>query len=207
MVKQKLAGVEKITFGRTAYKRRSMVTGVLTAVLLAGLLYQFAAPVLDSPFPQIFLMLAIGVSSGILINLTRRNQIEINFHEGMHYRETGSWPSITVTGGRLSDISHIAITRILQRETISYAAYIVFHPEIKRASYRLDRLACSPRAGNFVDRFVLYLELATRLNVPVYDDSGWNGSRSEFSEPKVIVVQPGETHPALLHAPTKWKKW
>ena len=148
VVKQKLAGVKKITFGRTASKRRSMVTGVLTAALVVGLLYQFAAPLLDAPFPQVFLIGVVGLAVGILITLTRRDQIEINFHEGMHYLETGSWPKIEVTGGHLNEISHIAVTRILQLETISYAAYIVFHPEIKRAPYRLDLLE---RVMNFAE--------------------------------------------------------
>jgi hypothetical protein len=199
----RLAGLQNITFGLTAVMRRNVAAGIATL----GMLSCFAWQVLGNSSPESFWLVFVTISSGMLVVVKGRNHLEINFNQDIYYIETGSWPTVVSSGGRLRDIASIAITKDLQFSEISYATFIEFKHEVKREPYRLDFLPCSVPIGSFADRVALYVELAERLNVPLNDDSGWNGWRPDIPEPKRIVILPGETHPVLLQSPKKWKKW
>jgi hypothetical protein len=109
----------------------------------------------------------------------------------------------------LSEISHISLTRDPQFPEVTFATFIEFQNEVKREAYRLDFLPCSVPIYDFADRVAFYVELAALLNVPLHDESGWNGPDSRNLERQLIIIQPGETHPVLsqLQEPKKWNKW
>ncbi|MBC8101345.1 MAG: hypothetical protein H7Z41_01995 [Cytophagales bacterium] len=199
----RLTGLQKITFGATASVRYRIANGVLLSAVLSGLAFQLG-------YASFLLALAVTLTcvvGGGHFSLARRHRFEIDFAHSIYYIETGLWSATRGTGGPLSDISQISITKDLQFSEIAYATLIEFHPQAKRAPYRLDLLRCPVPVGDFGDRVALYLELAARLQVPVCDDSGWNGWRPPVSEPRPIVIPPGGTHPALQQTPRAKEKW
>jgi hypothetical protein len=204
--KQKhLTGVPKITFGTTVSDRRNTVTRCVWTVAILGLAYQLTHFVIIA----IVLFFVSIIIIFILLNQLNRNNFEIDFEQGVYYIETGQWPAAKVTGGPLREISHLSMTKqpATSNSEWPYAVYIEFDPDISRQPHKIDGLNITLPAGTFVSHIGVYLELAERLNVPFYDDSGWNGHYPDIEEPVRVVVQPGETHPVRLQPPKKWNKW
>jgi hypothetical protein len=202
-MQNRLSGQEKIVFGSTKTSRKNVVNGILALPIFLGSAFELShnATILA------FLVPSTVAALGSLLSIIDRNSLEISFVAGAYFIESGSWPAVRVTGGPLREISHIAITKDLQFPEFSCHMSIEFHPEVKRPPFRIDNLLCSVATSNFKERVALSNELATRLNVPLFDDSGWNGWLPKITEPEMIVVQPGETHPVLLRPPPKWNKW
>jgi hypothetical protein len=203
--KKHLAGVQKITFGTTAADRRWGISTSITTMVLLGLAYQL------THFAIIMCLLLISplIAFPIVLSLLNRNVVEIDFEQSVYYIETGQWPAAKMTGGPLREISHLSMTKQPATSTSErpYAVYVEFAPEVGRRPYKLDGSNGTLPTGVSEFHIDLYLELAERLNVPFYDDSGWNGHYPDIEEPVRVVVQPGETHPVRLQPPKKWNKW
>jgi len=144
----------------------------------------------------------VGLVGGpiALVYTQGRAEFTLDFELGLFmYCDNSNGSRLTTTSGPMSDISCIRITT--KPDAYEYTEFITridFRPELKRESFRMDHYRCSVPIRDFADRVHFCLELAERLQMPVYDDSGWQGWRPPRRPPEMCVIQPGQPHPVWL---------
>jgi hypothetical protein len=197
-----LEGRKNLRFSVVPFDSRSFASYALHFVVTGALFIQWCGGPNSHSYS-----VAISLICLFLISFSYFNGTVIEFDFGKRFYLAGS------SGGPFSDIRCLSIAP-KQEPTHSTLFEIdvnlEFYPEAMRKPIRLDELTSSIPAAGLDEKILLYLDLAARLNVPVYDSSGWNGWRSPIANPPQIIIQPGETHPALLQPPPKpiiGKKW
>ena len=199
-----LEGKTKIIFGLPPANQRIGTSALLALVGTAMFLYLNGA--MTSVSDYIFITNSIVF---YVLFLGSRKSIELDFDRQIYFIHGRSQEESKSSGGRLTDIRGVFVTRAVGSDSFSILTYLEFHPEANQEPYRIDNLFCSLSGKETRDKMRPYLDLAARLNVPLRDDSGWNGDHPPIRS-REVVIKPGEVHPALLRpppAPKKWNKW
>jgi hypothetical protein len=170
------------------------------AIVVDLLVHVFRAP--------LFWFLLLGIALGWLFAiLYYAEELCFDIDRNVYTYERGFLLDFVFLSGNLTDIDHIHLGQEIDKDgKVVYVSWLVFRPEFRRDVLYFRGLHYPLTEEIFEAQINCLLETATRLNVPLHDESGWRGTwRTPATKPELYIIPPGEPHPSsLLPPPAKW---